>query len=503
MRSLAALLLVMLSPLAASADEPSSPLDWLQERLAAQVRGCRSCRWGVLVKEHEGRVVFSRSASLPFNPASNLKLFTTAAALTGMGKEHRFATRLFGRREGVRVVGGLYLEGEGDPTLTTTAMAEMAARLHKLGVREVDGPLYLDTTSFKDRGDPPGFSRFRSSHPFRAGVDALSLNRNVIRIEVIPAEQAGELATVTLSPRSAYLTLRARVRTARRTWLWASTSSTLSGTRALASGRIRVGSAPRSYWRRVFHPAMYTGHTLLAALAEHGITVGAVVRRRAVPPDTPLLVEHRSEPLAVIINQGNKESSNVMAELLVLALGAHVFGRPATFEKGRRAVEQYLRGLGVKPGAFRMQNASGLSRLSSIRPMDFVRILELLHDDREIGAEMIASLPVAGQDGTLRKRFAGSPAAGHVHAKTGTLSGISCLSGLAEVRGKQLFFSFLTARVRRMRSVRRLHVAMAETLVEYLRRVAPGASSTPASTPASAPVVKPRLAPSRPSAPGG
>jgi len=470
---------------------PTDAATRLSERLAASLRGCRTCRWGVLVKEQStGRVLFSRNAELPFNPASNIKVVTTAAALSALGRDFRFATRLRGRREGERIVGGLYFEGSGDPTLSSAVLADMAASLHQAGVRELDGPLYLDTYAFKDRGDPPGFSRFRSSHPFRAGVDALSLNRNVIRITITPGERVGELATVTVSPASRYLQTRALVRTGRRTRLYPFTSSSLQGTSVRVTGRIRAGAEPRDFWRRIFHPAMYASHTLLAQLAQQGIRVPAkpVVRRKAAPLDTPVLVEHRSDPAARILRGGNKESCNMMAELMLLAAGAKQFEPPASFEKGRRVVEQYVRSLGLRPGAVRVQNASGLAWATSIRPADLVRVLEVLQADRTIGAEVIASLPVAGRDGTLRRRFEGSTAAGHIIAKTGTLSGISALSGFAEHNGRRLIFSFLTSRVRRMRPVRRLHVTMAEHLVDYLRAVAP--ASRPASTPASQPTKK-------------
>ena len=160
-----------------------------------------------------------------------------------------------------------------------------------------------------------------------------------------------------------------------------------------------------------------------------------------------------------------------MSEHLLLALGADVFGAPATFDKGRRAVALYLKKVGVRPGTFFLENGSGLSRRSRIRPADLLAVLERAAADLSVGPDLLASLPLAGLDGTLLRRFEGSQATGFVRAKTGTLSGISALSGFAGFKDRRLLFSFLTGRAGKLRPVRRLHVSMAEGLVDYLRQV--------------------------------
>jgi D-alanyl-D-alanine carboxypeptidase/D-alanyl-D-alanine-endopeptidase (penicillin-binding protein 4) len=170
------------------------------------------------------------------------------------------------------------------------------------------------------------------------------------------------------------------------------------------------------------------------------------------------------------VRRGNKHSSNIVAEHLLLAMGADLFGPPGTAQKGRRAVSMYLEELGLPAGSYLLENGSGLSRISRIRPLDLVRVLEHIHDDfGTVGPELVSSMPVAGQDGTLRRRFRGSAAAGLVRAKTGTLGGVSCLSGYASVGSRRLLFVFLASRVSRQWDARRRQRAMAECLVHYLK----------------------------------
>ncbi len=466
------------APLARPEGAPDTPAGRLQDRLFALMRGCRRCAWGVLVKDlASGEVLLSHNAELPFNPASNIKLVTAAAALSRLGADHRFRTRLRGQLEGSRVVGGLYLEGGGDPTLDGAALAALCEELRARGVEAVEGPLYLDLGFYKDAIDPPGYARFKSTHPFRAGVEALSLHHNVVQITVAPGEKPGERASVALGAAPSYFKLKTiAVTSARRTRLRVATFPGGAGqTLVSVSGRIGLESEPRLFWRRVFHPARYTGHALMDELAARGIAIQREVKLRATPADLPTLAQRLSRPLEEVIYRGTKASTNAVAEQLLLALGADLFGPPATFAKGRRAVELYLRGLGLRPGSVYFENGSGLSRKSRIRPAEMVRVLEALARDLASGPEVLSALPLAGVDGTMRRRFSPeSGAVGLVRAKTGTLSGISALSGFAGHGERRLVFSFLTARAYKLPRVRRLHVAMAETLVEYLR----GAPST-------------------------
>lgn len=452
-----------------SAANAGSDEDRLQRCLGKHALS-RRARWGVMVKElPDDRVLFTHNATLSFNPASNIKLITSAAVLRHFGPDHRFTVEVFGDLERRTVQGGLYLRGRCDPSLTTARLASMAARLRGLGVEEVQGPLYIDTSAYDGPADPPGYRRFRSSHPFRAGVGALSLNHNVIRIAVVPGPAPGLPARVAVDPASSYLQLQAAVRTTTGySRLHVSTHPRGEATWVTVRGRINHRSRPRVYWRRIYDPPLYVAHTFLAQLRAAGIRIGSRIGRRQVPEELPRLVVSQSPELASIVRSGTKHSSNTVAEHLLLALGADELGWPATFDKGLRALDLYLRSLGVRPG-HQLENGSGLSRRSLTRPADMVRVLEGVYRDFGARPETLASLPVAGLDGTLQRRFGRSRAKGLVRAKTGTLSGVSCLSGYAGYQERVLLFTFMAGRVRRGSGVRWKQEAMAGCLVDYLR----------------------------------
>lgn len=472
---------VLLSPSGVRAEEqPRSPegeaLSALRRCLGQVAFRRRVAQWGVLVKEMpSGRVLFAHNAELPFNPASNIKLATAAAALEGLGPRYRFTTEVFGQLHR-GVAAGLYLRGSGDPSLNTARLAAVVAALKRLGLREVRGPLYLDLTRFEGDNDPPGFRRFHSSHPFRAGVDALSLNHNVVRVAVAPAERPGQRALVNVDPPSAYLKMLGTVRTTgRATRLRVTTHRRNQQTGVLVTGRINLRARPRVFWRRVFHPALYTGHTFLAQLAAAGVRVQPRLGIRQVPAGLDRLWVDRSPDLANLLYSGTKHSSNVVTEHLLLALGAEQYGWPATFAKGHRALGRYLTRFGLSPGTYLLENGSGLSRRSWIRPVDLVRVVEGIYQDFALQPDLLSALPLAGLDGTMRRnRFYRSRVRARLRAKTGTLSGITCLTGYADGTANRLvLFTFLAARVRRPPAARWQQVAMAGCLVDYLDRLAP------------------------------
>jgi len=447
----------------------------LVTRLQKLARGRRQGVMGVQVVDEQGQTLFSKRSGLLFNPASNVKLVTVAAALSALGPAHRFRTELRGELRDGRIEGPLLLKGGGDPDLETAHLRRLVTDLRERGVREVRGPIIIDDSIYKIPRQPPGFSRFRSSHPFRAPPGALSLNANVVRVTIAPTEEPGPSAVVHVAPESAYTIIEGRLRTSgRRTRLDVRTVSRGGHMALRVRGRIKTNTRPRRFWRRVQDPGFYAGHTLLALLQRAGVKVElSRVQRPRFRPTLPLLACHLSPPLVTIARDTLKYSSNVRAELLWLALGRHTFGTPGTYQMGRRAVGRFLRSMGVAPQGYRLENGSGLSRRSRMRPVDMAELLRRIDRGFIFGPELLAALPVGGQDGTIRSVYRHSRARGAVRAKTGTLAGSSCLSGFVRRNGQTLYFSFFSAKVHRTSLMRRRHVAMTEVLWDYLGQQEP------------------------------
>jgi D-alanyl-D-alanine carboxypeptidase/D-alanyl-D-alanine-endopeptidase (penicillin-binding protein 4) len=238
---------------------------------------------------------------------------------------------------------------------------------------------------------------------------------------------------------------------------------------------VRVGFSGKPFRRRIEDPGLLVGHTLLDQLARRGIKVTTTrVARGKVPQDAKALVVRYSEPLALLLRALNKQSNNFVAEQVLKIVGAEVYGEPGTWPNGLRATTQYLASLRIAPGSYTMKNGSGLYDSSRFSPDQLVTVLRRAAADFKIGPDFLASLALAGADGTLEHRFDGSGAERYVRAKTGTLAEVVALSGLASAatgRGP-LAFSFCINGLaqERVRAARAVVDEMAAALVTYLER---------------------------------
>jgi D-alanyl-D-alanine carboxypeptidase/D-alanyl-D-alanine-endopeptidase (penicillin-binding protein 4) len=184
-----------------------------------------------------------------------------------------------------------------------------------------------------------------------------------------------------------------------------------------------------------------------------------------------MLAEHVSAPLADVCKISNKPSNNFVAEAIYKTLGGELYGMPGTLAKGTRAIGEFLSSAGIKPTAYKIVNGSGLTHENRITPSDLSSLLRKIYYDLSVAPEFMSSLAIAGIDGTIRNRFLGTDAVGLVRAKTGTLSGVSALSGYVGDKDDVLIFSIFVEgfRHRRTNEVRHAQVRMVEAMLSYLR----------------------------------
>jgi D-alanyl-D-alanine carboxypeptidase/D-alanyl-D-alanine-endopeptidase (penicillin-binding protein 4) len=448
-RALAALATLALAhPLLARPAEP----DPQAKELAAMLQGIvqssalSSARAGILVARVDtGEVIFAHDPDALLNPASNVKLVTTAAALARLGPEFRFSTEFLvdgGARGEVKT---LAVRGKGDPTLVTERLWAIAGDLWHLGVRRI-GELVLDEGYFDGERIGPGFDQEDGDRAYLAPAGALSLNFNSVEAHVAPGDRVGGRARVELEPESDYLSLDNRTATVARNGrgrVKVSTEPRAGKERVVVEGRVPAGGRPQVLWRRVDDPALYLGQTLKALLELRGMKVGRV-RVGAAPPGARLLYVSQSDPLAEVIRKLNKTSNNFTAEQLFKTLGAEVKGAPGTWPKGVEACADFLAEVGVPRGTYVMKNGSGLNDTNRFSARQLVAVLRAMWARFPLQPEYVVSLPVAARDGTIRWRMEGTEAAGRLRAKTGTLEGVTSLSGYVQTAGgKVLAFAVL------------------------------------------------------------
>jgi D-alanyl-D-alanine carboxypeptidase/D-alanyl-D-alanine-endopeptidase (penicillin-binding protein 4) len=462
--------------------DPGERAVWLKARLDelfASPPLSRAKVSAIAIDAESGKTIYAHGEKTTLNAASNVKIVTSASALALLGPEYRWRTTLSivgppggpPLPAGGEVAGDLFLKGSGDPTLTTEDLATMVGDLGALGLHKVRGALVIDESLFDGGTMPPAYDQKNDSTASRAPSSAASLNGNVIAVTIIPGPAAGAPARVVVDPPSPYFTVAGRVVTAASGPAAPAVDTKEDGphTRINVAGRIKLGAEPRTFLRRVGHPALYLGQTLKQLMERRGIAVGGAVRLGVAPADgLRVLAAHDSAPLAVVAQDLNKRSNNLAAEQVIRTLGAEIGGRPGNWDKGLKAVARYLGGIGIKPGSYEMKNGSGLYDSNRFSAEQIVTILRAASRDFRISAEFLASLAVAGTDGTIAHRMGGTLAERYVRAKTGTLATVSCLSGFAGSPGKMpIVFSILVNDASPVEA-RRAQDRAAELLVAYL-----------------------------------
>jgi len=463
--------------------DPAQRHAWLQAEIdgAFKAPALAKAKVSAIVLEADsGKTLYARDDKTPMNAASNVKIVTTASALSLLGPEYRWRTTVavVGPLSGPplpaggEVSGDLYLRGSGDPTLSTEDLNALVGELVALGLHKVRGALVIDDSLFTGGYVPPAYEQKNDSTASRTASSAASLDGNVVGVTVIPGPSAGAPARIVVDPPSPYFTIAGRVVTAASGPAAPAVDTKEDGqhTRVNVAGRIRLGAEPRTIYRRVANPSLFVGQTLRQMLERRGITIGGAVHVGAAPAQgLRVLATHDSAPLAVVVQDLNKRSNNFAAEQLLRTMGAEIGGRPGSWDKGLKAVARYLAGVGIKAGTYQMTNGSGLYDSNRFSAAQIATILRAASHDFRISAEFLASLAIAGTDGTIAHRMGATLAERYVRAKTGTLANVSCLSGFAGSPGHlPLVFSILVNDVPNPVDARRAQDRIAEILVAYL-----------------------------------
>jgi D-alanyl-D-alanine carboxypeptidase/D-alanyl-D-alanine-endopeptidase (penicillin-binding protein 4) len=390
-------------------------------------------RWGGTVGVHvvdlrSGETIAALGEHRAFNPASNAKLVTAAAALRVLGGQHRFVTGLYGRID-ADTVAELVLRGDGDPSLRTQDLWALAAELHGSGVRRVRAIL-VDQSFFDDQYVPPAFEQQPGEWaPFRAPVAAVSLNENVVTFTV-RAGKAGSDAAIEVDP-PGFVELRGSVgTTGKDDPEKAQISVEPKGARLLArlGGSVPEGARVVRVARRVDDPRLLAGYALRAVLKQVGVEVKGEVRVGGAG-HKGLLAAHRSASLGEMLAALGKDSDNFYAEMLFKAIGAKAGGRPASADGGAEAVKKTLEGLGAFEAGVVVKNGSGLFDADRTTPAATTTLLRAMARDAFAGPEYVSQLSIGGNDGTLRHRFREWGDSRAIRAKTGTLDAVAALSG--------------------------------------------------------------------------
>ncbi len=382
------------------------------------------------------RPLLTAGAERAMNPASTIKLLTTYAALDLLGPAYLWTTEAYAAgplKDGV-LSGDLVIKGQGDPKLTLENFWLLLRSLRGRGVREIRGDLVLDRGYFNVEDFDASRFDDQPTRPYNTGPDALLVNFKAVRVQFIPDPEA-RVVRIIAEP------ALPQVRIANKLafdangpcgdWvgkLKLDMQGDTTTARLAFNGVFPASCGERGRYFSVLGHAQYTLALFRELWRELGGTLTGTVRDGAAGADARLIAAVQSPALSEIVRDINKFSNNVMARQLFLTLGAAGAGAPATADKSGRVIRQWLAGKGLSFPELVLENGSGLSRADRISARSMGQLL-LAAFRSPVMPELIASLPVAAVDGTMKKRLSGADVAGQAHIKTGSLSGVRAIAG--------------------------------------------------------------------------
>lgn len=412
---------------------------------------------GVSVRSADtGELVYEYNSGIRLRPASNMKLLTAAAALSQLGENYRFATEVWidGKREGKILKGNVYLKGKGDPTLLVEDLDHLAKEIKKRGIEKIEGKVIGDDSWYDGVRLSPDLIWSDEQSYYGAQISALTISPDqdydagTVILELKPGEKIGEPVAISMLPNSSYVTIKNRVTTASPESAGEIDIKREHGENLITvEGFLPLNSKPLKKWISVWEPGVWTTQLFKQALQGQGITVKGPVSLGTTPKNAVKVADHASMSLSELLKPFMKLSNNGHADVLVKEMGKVSLGE-GSFEKGLEVLEGALSQYGIEPTNHLIRDGSGISHLTLVTANELSGLL--YHVQKEAWFHVfLESLPIAGNEerlcgGTLRNRLNGTPLAGRVRAKTGTLTSVTSISGYLQTKtDKELIFSIL------------------------------------------------------------
>jgi D-alanyl-D-alanine carboxypeptidase/D-alanyl-D-alanine-endopeptidase (penicillin-binding protein 4) len=391
-----------------------------------------------------GRILFKHNPDRLFNPASNVKIITILSALSLLGPSYKFRTGIYADiNQGV--ISDIYIKGFGDPSFTYKDLWHICTRLYIKGVRRIEGDVYVDDTFFDKSYLPPAYDQKPlDDAPYRAPCSAVSIDENTVSVSIMGAKALENKPRVWIQPSPSYVILKNNLKTISKgpTVIKLYASPFQERTKISLWGKVLMNFYAGTFRRRIENPSLNVGYAFLDLLKKVGIKAGSKVKIGVVPPHTSFLLVHHSLPLSVLLKMVGKDSNNFYAEQIFKTMGAEIKGAPGSWKKAKEVVINFLARFGLSPKKYVLKNGSGLFDANRFSASQFCTILRKAFLDFRWRAEFLASLAIAGMDGTVKDRFQG-PLAKKFRVKTGTLEDVSALSGYMFSSTKNFVFSIL------------------------------------------------------------
>lgn len=387
---------------------------------------------------NDDKSVYALNENKQKMPASITKILTSYAVLKKLTASHHFYTKLFWDGQ------NLYLKGGGDPSFVSENMWFLVNEFTRSGIKKIKGDIIVDDTLFDRVRFDESRESTRVDRAYDAPVGAMSFNWNSVNIFVKPTA-AGQKARVVVDPENQYFDLVNNTVTVAGSAKKELTVQISNAEHLITvSGDVQAGASEKAIFKNIDTPDLWSGTNLKFFLSQRGIIVDGKVRTGTVPDNAEQVAVYESKNFAYIMADMNKFSNNFVAEMLTKNIAAEEVKSEASLARGVQGIQAELKKIGLDEKQIKIVNPSGLTRDNAISAHSMNRVLSEIKNDFSIFTTFTESLPIAGIDGTLKKRLKDGPAEGWVRAKTGYISGVVALAGYAGRRdGSVLTFTFL------------------------------------------------------------
>ena len=381
----------------------------------------------------EREILYRKNNRLLFRPASNMKLFTTAAALLFLTTDYKVVTNVYhtGLIQDSVCKGDIIIKGACDPLFTDNHLDTLISQIKSSGIKKIEGNLIGDVSYLDSLHWGSGWMWDDNPYPFSPYLTPLVINESSIKIE-FGAGKVGEHVEIKFIPglnnyfkiHNISTTVNEDSNTIKITRDWINNKNDI-----IISGKLNINSATDTVQINLIHPEDFFLNLFKYKLEKEGIEVSGNTKFASLPEANNKIAFIETN-LTDIINKTNKDSDNLSAETLLRILGAEYFDTPSSAKKGIKLIDSLVVLLPMNPKNYRFADGSGLSFYNLVNAEVITELLKYIYlEKQEVFKPFYESLPVAGVDGTLEKRMLNSSALANVRAKTGTLSGVSCLSG--------------------------------------------------------------------------
>jgi D-alanyl-D-alanine carboxypeptidase/D-alanyl-D-alanine-endopeptidase (penicillin-binding protein 4) len=402
---------------------------------------------GMLVVDlTSGETLYRRNAGNLFIPASNMKLFSEAAALMVLGPDYHFKNSLSvspGKIQQGVVQGDIYLQLSGDPSFSREDLKKLLSSLKDWNINTIQGNVYLDSSLARVDAYPPGWLSADLSYSYGAPNAPVVIDANRLTVTVNPGAKIGDHAVVEVDDGGNPLVIINQVTTKANItgcgvgfYLDEENHLTTRGCVGLNQGAIQQRLA-------IKNPLAYIQGLIRSILAEEQIQLNGQIQLKSTPAGSLFISTQYSKSLSELMADTLKPSDNLYADSLYLHAAAALHGSPVNWKEAEPIIKNFLQtqtGIDFKNAVF--TDGSGLSRYSLVTPEQTLSLLKFLYQHFSLSYEYISALPVSGRDGTLQKRFHIPTQQGFIRAKTGTMTGINSLSGyLYTANGHTLAFA--------------------------------------------------------------